>query len=304
MAQLSSPLVFLDRGAGRWRHASEVLNVSQPSISAQLSTLEKTVGEPLFRRTGRSKSLTETGQLVYSYAEEIFAVGRELQNALSGGLASRVPRLDVGIADTFPKLVTQFLLRPVTNQNKTPVRIVCREGKLPDLLGQLAMHRLDAVLSDEPAPGHLKLKTFNHFLGDSGISFCAAGKLGASLRRRFPESLHDSPALLPTENTALRRTLELWFQNHGIRPRILGEFEDRALMKIMATDGQGFTVVPTIIDQEAQSRYRLRVIGRTSECRDAFYVITAERKISNPLVTTLTESAKASLANARKSRNV
>ena len=120
---------------GGLRQASEVLNVSQPSISAQLSTLEKTVGEPLFRRTGRSKSLTETGQLVYSYAEEIFAVGRELQNALSGGLASRVPRLDVGIADTFPKLVTQFLLRPVTNQNKTPVRIVCREGKLSDLLG-------------------------------------------------------------------------------------------------------------------------------------------------------------------------
>lgn len=283
---------------GGLRQASEVLNVSQPSISAQLSTLEKAVGEPLFRRTGRSKSLTETGQLVYSYAEEIFAVGRELQNALSGGLAGRVPRLHVGVADTFPKLVTQFLLRPVSWREDTPVRVVCREGKLPDLLSQLAMYRLDIVLSDEPASGHLKLKTFNHLLGDSEVTFCAAGRLGARLRKGFPESLDGAPALLPTENTALRRALELWFQSNGIRPRIIGEFEDAALMKIMATEGQGFTVVPSIIDREAQSRYQLRVIGRTEKCRDSFYAITAERRISNPLVTTITESAKSNLSAA------
>ena len=285
---------------GGLRQASEVLNISQPSISAQLSTLEKAVGEPLFRRTGRSKSLTETGQLVYSYAEEIFAVGRELQNALTGRLAGRIPRLHVGIADTFPKLVTQFLLRPATKIEDTPLRLVCREGKIPDLLGQLAMHRLDIVLSDEPATGHLQLKTFNHFLGNSGVTFCAAGKLGGRLRRGFPESLHDSPALLPTENTALRRALDLWFQKHDIRPRIIGEFEDGALMKIMATEGQGFTVVPTIIDREAQSRYRLGVIGRTNECQNNFYAISAERRISNEWVTTITESAKKNLSAAAK----
>jgi len=280
---------------GGLRQASEALNVSQPSISAQLRTLEKAVGEALFRRSSRSKSLTETGQLVYSYAEEIFGVGRELQNALSGGLASRVPRLDVGIADTFPKLVTQFLLRPVTAKESSPTRVVCREGKLTDLLGQLAMHRLDIVLSDEPAGSHLKLKTFNHPLGDSGVTFCAAGRLGGSLRKKFPGSLDGAPALLPTENTVLRRALDLWFQKHEIHPRIIGEFEDAALMKIMATEGQGFTVVPTIIDREAQSRYRLRIIGRTEECRGSFYAITAERRISNDLVTTITESAKSNL---------
>lgn len=283
---------------GGLRQASEVLHVSQPSISAQLGTLEKAVGEPLFRRTGRTKTLTETGQLVYSYAEEIFAVGRELQNALGGRLAGRVPRLHVGVADTFPKLVTQFLLRPVSEREELPVRLVCREGKIPDLLGQLAMHRLDIVLSDEPAAGPLMLKTFNHFLGDSGVTFCAAGRLAAKLRGGFPRSLHDSPALLPTDNTALRRALDLWFQKHSIAPRIIGEFEDAALMKIMATEAQGFTIVPTIIDREAQSRYRLGVIGRTRQCRDSFYAVTAERRISNELVTTITESAKKNLRAA------
>jgi len=277
---------------GGLRQASEILNVSQPSISAQLSTLEDACGEPLFRRSGRSKVLTETGQIVYGYAEEIFSVGRELQNALSGGQGGRMPRLNVGVVDSFPKLVTQFLFRPISEDHDSKVRLVCRGGKLPDLLGQLAMHRLDIVLSDEPASGPLKLKTFNHLLGDSGVTFCAAGKLAIRLRDGFPDSLDGAPALLPSENTAVRRALDLWFHDQGIDPQIMSEFEDPALMKIMATQGQGFTVVPTIIDREAQSRYRLRVIGKADKCRDSFYAITAERRISNKLVTKITESAK------------
>lgn len=285
---------------GGLRPAAEALNVSQPSISAQLRSLEEAVGEPLFRKTGRSKSLTKTGNLVYSYAEEIFSIGRELQNALSGKSGGKRPRLLIGAADSFPKLVMQFLLRPVTHREDGGAHIICREGKLEDLLAQLATHRLDIVLADEPAPGNLQLKAFSHKLGTSSITFCAAGNLGDRLASEFPHSLDGAPALLPTKNTPLRRDLNYWFSRHGIRPTVVGEFEDSALMKVMATEGRGFTVVPAIIAQEASSRYGLRSFGEADDCQISLYAITAERRITNEFATAITESAKANLEAAAK----
>ena len=233
---------------GSLRQAAEALNVSQPSISTQLSTLEEAIGQPLFYRSGRTKALTDTGRIVYSYAQEIFALGQELQTMLKGEATSRMPRLQIGITDSVPKLVTQFLLRPVFNRQDVDVRLICREGKATDLLSLLALGRLDLVISDEPASSEkLHFKTFNHTMGDSGITFCAVRNLAVKLRQAFPMSLNGCSALLPAEGTALRQALMKWFKKKQIIPRIVGEFDDAALMKVMATEATGFTIIPSII---------------------------------------------------------
>lgn len=272
---------------GGLRRAAEKLHVSPPSISAQIGELEDALGEKLFRRSGRTNVLTDAGQITLRYADEIFGLGRELMNAIKQRPSAAVLRLHVGVADSFPKLVTQQILDPVFNLTQ-PVHVICREGKIEDLLGQLIAHRLDVVLADEPASGSLKVKVFNHPLGDSGTTFCAAPKLAATLRKGFPQSLHGRPALLPAEGTGVRRALDRWFLETGIVPRVVGEFEDAALMKVMAADGRGYVPVPTVISQEAVDRFSLRVIGSTEKCRDAFFAITAERRIHHPAVAALT----------------
>jgi LysR family transcriptional activator of nhaA len=271
--------------------AAAKLHVSQPSISAQLAVLEQELGVELFRRSGRGKVLTDAGQLALGYAEEIFALGQELVNSLKNQPTARALRLSVGVADSFPKLMTNTILAPVFTLAQ-PVNVVCREGKIEDLLAQLAAHRLDVVLADEPAPGSLKIKTFTHLLGECGVSFCAAGKLAETLRRGFPRSLHEAPALLPTDNTGLRRALERWFDESRLRPNVVAEFEDSAMMKVMAADGKGFTVLPSMVAREAVERYRFRIIGQTEKCRVQFYAITGERKLHHPAVVKITEQAR------------
>lgn len=275
--------------------AARMLSVSPSAISAQLRLLEESLGEKLFRKRGRTRSLTETGELVFSYAEEIFNTGRELQNVLKGTTLGRLPRLVIGAADSFPKLVTRFLLRPLDIESCGEVHLVCREGKLPDLISQLATYRMDIVFADEPPPSPTSIRAHVVELGASPVAFCAAGPLGRRLGRNFPHGLHGSPALLPSENTPLRRELDFWFNSLGVRPRIVGEFEDASLMKIMATDGRAFTVVPAIIAEEAWSRYQLRSFGLTEECSYRFHAITAERKVSNTHVNLIARSARQSL---------
>ena len=275
---------------GSLKRAAEKLHVSQPSISSQIGELEEALGEPLFRRSGRSKVLTEAGQIALGYAEDIFALGRELVNAVKQRPTARALRLYVGVADSFPKLVTNEILKPVFALPQS-VHVICREGKLEDLLGQLANHRLDIVLADEPAPSSAKLRAFNHLLGESGVAFCAAPALATRLGRGFPGCLDGAAALLPSENTALRRSLEKWFQAVGIRPRVVAEFEDAALMKVMAADGTGFIPIPMLVLEEAVARYQFRLIGTSKECRDQFFAITAERKITHPAVALLTQQA-------------
>jgi LysR family transcriptional activator of nhaA len=279
---------------GSLAKASEKLRVSQPSISAQLAELEESLGVALFRRSGRRKVLTDTGQMVFGYADEIFALGRELVASVKNQAGTMGLRLYVGVADSFPKLLTNSILEPVFTLPQ-PVHVVCREGKLEDLLAQLAAHRLDIVLSDEPAPGSLKIKTFSHLLGECDVAFLAAPRLAIQLKPKFPKSLDGAPALLPTENTGLRRSLEKWFRDIGVKPNVLAEFEDPALMKVMAADGRGFIAVPQVVVADAMERYRFHLVGSTAKCRDQFYAITAERRLHHPAVIKITEQAQGML---------
>jgi LysR family transcriptional activator of nhaA len=276
---------------GSLKKAAEKLHVSQPSISAQLGELEESLGEKLFRRSGRSKVLTDAGQVALRYSDEIFTLGRELVNAVKQRPTAQALRLYVGVADSFPKLVTNEILKPVFSMPQ-PVHVICREGKLEDLLGQLAAHRLDIVLADEPAASGGNVRTFNHPLGESSTSFCAASKLAATLRKGFPKSLRGAPALLPSDNTSLRRALEAWFRIVGVEPRVVAEFEDLALMKVMAAEGRGFIALPSVVADEAVRRYGFQMIGLAKNCRVQFHAITAERRMVHPAVVVLTEFAQ------------
>jgi LysR family transcriptional activator of nhaA len=267
--------------------AAAKLHVSQPSISEQIRELEGALGEKLFRREGRGNKLTDTGQVVFGYADEIFALGRELMNAVKQRPGARTLRFYVGVVDSFPKLVTNEILAPVFAMTQT-MHVICREGKMEDLLAQLAAHRLDIVLSDEPASSSTNFKTFSHPLGETGTTFCAEKKLAAKLKGNFPRSLHDAPALLPAENTTLRRALEKWFREQQIAPRVVAEFEDLALMKVMAAEGRGFIAVPTVALKDAVGHYGFRAIGQATTCRVQFHALTAERRIAHPAVSLIT----------------
>lgn len=280
--------------AGSLARAAAKLHVSQPSISEQIRVLEGTVGEKLFRRSGRSNVLTEAGQVVFGYADEIFALGSEMMNAVKQRPGAKTLRLYVGVADSFPKLITNEILKPVFSMPQT-LHVICREGKMEDLLAQLAAHRLDIVLADEPSSSSTNFQVFNHSLGETGTTLLAEKGLATALKRRFPHSLQDAPALLPTENTALRRSLETWFRDQEVRPRVVAEFEDLALMKVMAAEGRGFIALPSLAAKDAADHYRFQVIGRANTCRVRFYAITAERRIVHPAVALITSTARVML---------
>jgi LysR family transcriptional activator of nhaA len=279
---------------GGVRKAAEELHVSQPSISAQLRLLEESLGQRLFRRSGRNLVLTETGQLVLNYADEIFSAGRELMNAVKQRPGKHPVRVNIGLTDAFPKLIA-FQILQAAFRFEAAVHMICREGEIGPLVSHLQAHRLDIVLADEPASSALKAKTFNHKLGRSGVTFCAIPPLAAKLRRNFPKSLDGAPALLPTQNMGMRAALETWFDSKGIRPRVVGEFEDSALMEVCSTGGRGFTAVHTVVDRAALKHYGLRVIARVDECGTDFYAITAERRVKHPAAVAITEHAYSSV---------
>lgn len=279
---------------GGVRKAADELHVSQPSISAQLRLLEDSLGEKLFKRSGRSLVLTEMGNLVLTYADEIFSAGRELMNAVKQRPGGRLLRLNVGMTDSISKLMGFEFLKPAIRFSE-PVHVVCRMAAIEVLVNQLQAHRLDIVLADEPASSSLKAKTFNHRLGRSGVTFCAVPAIAKKLRRNFPQSLNGATALLPTENMGMRAVLETWFDTKGIHPRLLGEYEDSALMVFCATAGRGFTVVPTVVAREVLKHWGLRVIANVDECGTEFYAITAERRVKNPAAMAITEHAYSSL---------
>ncbi|HPC59810.1 MAG TPA: LysR family transcriptional regulator [Verrucomicrobiota bacterium] len=279
---------------GGLTRAAEKLRVSQPSICTQIQALERALGEKLLRRTPRGLTLTEAGQKVFSFAEEIFSLGEDLMNTMRQRPSARPLRVAVGIADSLPKLLTYQMLKPIFHLPQ-PIQAACCEGKVPDLLGQLATYRLDIVLSDEPAPASGNLKTFNHLLGECGVSFCAEPKLAARLKRRFPRSLHEAPALLPSPNSALRRSLEKWFGEQQVAPRLVAEFDDAALVKVAATHGLGFFALPTLVAHDAVSRYGVKVIGQARGCRQQFFAISAERRLTHPAVVAITAQAQSVL---------
>lgn len=276
---------------GSLRRASEKLRVSQPSMCTQIKLLEASLGETLFRQSGRSLVLTEFGQLVFGYAEEIFTLGGEILRATKQAPSARTLRLQVGIVDSFPKLMSHDILRPVL-EHQPPVQLTCHEGKLADLVSLLNTHRIDVVLSDEPASPGIAGKVFNHLLGTSEITFCAMPAFAKKLKGKFPRNLEGAAAFLPTQNCSLRRDLEKWFGSVGIQPRVVAEFEDAALTKIVATGGNGFIAVPSLVASEAVERYGFVPLGRTSEVSTHFYAITTERRFTHPAIIAITQKLK------------
>ena len=283
---------------GSLRRAAEKLRISQPSICTQIKLLETALGQSLFRPSGRSLVLTEFGQIIYGYAGEIFTLGGELLRASKSAPASRTLRLHAGVVDSFPKLMSYDLLRPIF-EHEPKVQLTCHEGKLADLVAQLTTHRLDVVLSDEPASPGVSGRVFNHLLGSSDVSFCAMPSLARKLKGRFPKCLEGAPALLPTQNCSLRRDLEKWFRVVGIEPQVAAEFEDAALAKIVGTEGLGFVVVPTVVLSEAIERYGFVKLGTTRGIKTQFYAVTAERRLTHPAIVGMTKSRAARGSRAR-----
>lgn len=272
--------------------AAEKLSLAQPTVSAQIKQLEDVIGEPLFDRQGRRLALTDVGRMVYRYADEIFVIGRELTETLKGRPAEGRPMpLTVGVANAVPKLVVHRLLQPAMSGSLN-LRLTCREDSTETLLGELATHALDVVIADEPAPPHVRVKAFSHLLGESDTSFFAAPHLAKQLKKRFPTSLNEQPLLLPTGQTALRRAIDQWLEAEHLHPRIVGEFDDSALMKAFGEAGTGAFPAPTAIESEVVRQYGVQVVGRVSSIRERYYAISVERRVKHPGVIAITTAAK------------
>ena len=271
--------------------ATRKLHLTQPTISAQLRLLEESLGEKLFEKSGRSLVLTEAGRIALRYADEIFALGRELRDTLRDRPTGKPVRVTVGIADVVPKLVAYRVLRPAF-EHAAGVEMVCREAPPETLLALLGQHEVDLVLTDAPASS-APLRAFNHLLGESGTTLFASAALAASLKRKpFPKSLHGAPMLFPAAATQIRRALELWLDGSGIEPRRVGEFDDLALMTAFGGAGMGIFPAPTAIEREIEEQHAVRVVGRLPEVKERFYAVSAERKIKNPIVGAITSAAR------------
>jgi LysR family transcriptional activator of nhaA len=271
--------------------AAGKLRLSQPTISAQVKLLEDPLGERLFHRQGRTLALTDTGRMVFRHADEIFGIGRELIETLRGRPSSRPQQLAVGVANAVPKLIVCRLLRPIARL-PVAVHLACREDSAEQLVAQLALHELDVVIADTPAPPHVRVRVFNHLLGESETAFFAPAAVAAKLRRRFPKSLGNAPMVLPTPGTALRRDLDVWFESSGLRPRIVAEFDDSALMKAFAHDEGAVFPAPAVIAADVSRMYGVRTIGVTASVRERYYAISAERRLKHPGVLAITDAAR------------
>lgn len=281
--------------------AGRVLRLSHPTLSAQIHALEDQLGEKLFVRVGRRLALTEMGRVVYRYAEEIFSLGREMVDTVAGRASGQPLRLDVGIADVVPKLIVRRLLQPALSLPE-PVRLVCYEDGYEKLLADLAHHTLDIIISDAPVPPGSSVRAFNHPLGKTSVSFFGTTSLANSYRRGFPKSLNGAPLLLPIESMILRRSLNHWFDQHDIKPKVVAEFEDSALLKVFGADGVGIFPAPTIMETDVTRQYGVHVLGRAPGVHERFYAISVERKLKNPAVVAITEAARLELFSAKRAK--
>jgi len=281
--------------AGGVVRAGEQLHITAQTLSGQIKLLEDKLGCKLFRRSGRHMELTDEGRVALGYADQIFTLGNELEEAL-GRARSGQKTLDfrVGLADSVPKAIAYRLLEPALGLD-VQVRLVCHEGRLPDLLAQLAVHRLDLVIADEPMDKHLSVKAFSHPLGSTPMSFFAAPALHRSLAGPFPALLNGAPMLKQGATSAMRRRLEHWLTEHQLQPRIVGEFDDAALMKAFGREGRGVFMSPTVLDAETCEQYGVQVLGRSTELVEEFYAISVERRITHPCVVAITAAARGRL---------
>jgi LysR family transcriptional activator of nhaA len=282
---------------GSIARASQSLHLTPQTISGQLKLLDEAVGQALFNRVGRRLVLSDMGKVVFEYADEIFAIGAELANVVRGNHASGPKSLVVGIVNSLPKLIAERIIAPALTAEE-PIRVRCHEASLEQLLSELAVHKLDLVLSDQPVPDGLNLKAYNHRLGESGLSFFAQRRQARSYRARFPDSLSEAPMLLPSPNSALRRRLDDWFENRELSPRIVGEFDDSALLKAFGEAGAGVFAGPSVIEEEICRMYRSSVIGQTDEIRERFYAISPERRLTHTAVVLITDIARSDLFTA------
>lgn len=280
--------------AGSISKAGQQLHISSPAISSQLRSLEKSLGEDLFLRTGRSLTLSEVGNVVFRYADEIFGLGRELVNAVKERPTGRPLRLVVGVVDVLPKMIAHWLIEPALRLQES-VRIVCKEGDADRLVAQLVMHELDVVLSDVPVNPNIKVKAYSHLLGECGTTFVATPEVARNLKGPFPSSLNRAPMLLSTENAAVRRSTDLWLESRGIRPMIAGEFQDYALLRAFGQAGTGVFPIPSIFARELKRQDSLQRVGSTEEIQHRFFAISIDRRLRNPAVVAICDTARKQL---------
>ena len=277
--------------AGGVLRAGEELHITPQTISGQLRLLEDSLGTALFRRQGRALELTEAGRVALKYAEEMFSLSAELEQAVRYFPKGRGIEFRVGVSDVLPKSLAYRLLEPAVTL-EDPVRIICREGRLDRLLADLALHRLDLVLADSPIPSAVDVRAYNHRLGESGVSFLAASSLLEGKSTLFPECLGSLPLLIPGEDSAVRPKLMRWIESLGIRPRVAGEFDDSALMTAFGRAGVGVFTVPTATEQEAVMQGGLTVLGRTRDIQPEYSAISVERRLTHPCVLAITQAAR------------
>jgi LysR family transcriptional activator of nhaA len=278
---------------GSIARASAELHLSQSTISTQIKLLEESLAAELLQRQGRRLVLTELGRTAFRYADEIFRLGKELQLVMEGKPAGRRLRFAVGIAEVIPKLVAERLLQPAFTA-VPDLQLDCREGPLEQLLAQLALHELDVVISELPATGEVNVRAFSHSLGETGIAFFGAPRF-SGLKRGFPASLDGAPVLLPAQTSAVRRALDAWLEGKGIRPVLVAEFQDSALLKVFGQRGLGVFVSPTAIEREVCRQYDVTVLGRTEEIKERFFAISVERKLKHPGVVAIAQAARTEL---------
>ena len=274
--------------------ACKELRLAPPTISAQLRSLEEQLGEKLLRRKGRTLEPTEVGHMVFRYAEEIFGLGRELMDAVKQRPTGRPIRLVVGIDDVVPKEIAHALIEPALRLRE-PVRLLCREGSLEPLVAKLSIHELDVVLSDAQVTPSLNIRAYNHPLGECGVTWMGAPALARAYRRGFPESLQGAPILLPTDDTAIRRGLDQWFDKMRVRPLLIAEFEDYALLRAFGQRGTGVLPVPSVLEKEFHRHYGLERIGPVDGVLGRFYAVSIEKKIRHPAVAAICDAARRKL---------
>jgi LysR family transcriptional activator of nhaA len=274
--------------------ASERLHLTPQTISGQLSLLEEYLGVDLFTRAGRNLELTETGRLVLSYADEIFSLGGELEEAIHQLSDDRPQLFRVGVVDVLPKSIAHRILQP-TLRMPEPVHMICRESSLETLLAELTVHRLDLVLADRPIPPTVSTRGFNHKLGECAVCFFATKKMKKMLIGDFPRCLDGAPLLLPSRGNQLRSGIDQWLDKHRVHPRMIAEFDDSALMKAFGQEGVGIFIAPAAIEAEVERQYQVTSIGHVDEVKEHFYAISVERRVTHPVVSALLETARGSL---------
>jgi LysR family transcriptional regulator, transcriptional activator of nhaA len=275
---------------GTIARASQELRLAQPTISGQIRVLEDQLGEKLFQRSGRNLVLTDMGRLVFRYADDIFGLGRELMDTLKDRPTGRPLRFQVGVADEVSKVIAYRLLEPALRLTQ-PVYMVCRDGAADRLLTELATHSLDLVIADTPMSPTIKVKAFSHALGETPVTVFGTAKLAAARKKGFPKSLDGAPFLVPTIGKTLRRTLDQFFDQQSIRPRIVAELDDSALLTTFGQAGAGLFVAPTVLEREVMRQLGVMAVGRLDAVRERYFAISVERRLKHPAVVAISEAA-------------